>query len=77
MLSAPCFRTAMQQKSMVHNPLRAMLLQKLLVREPEERLTAFEALEHKWVQEGGSAEDLPLGGSVVSPHCYNQIYGFN
>ena len=46
-----------------------MLLQKLLVREPDERLTAFEALEHKWVQEGGSAEDLPLGGSVVSSYC--------
>ena len=49
-----------------------MLLQKLLVREPDERLTAFEALEHKWVQEGGSAEDLPLGGSVVSSSCYHK-----
>lgn len=54
-------------------PLGAMLLQKLLVREPEERITASEALEHKWVQEGGSAADLPLGGSVVGSHDYYWI----
>ena len=44
------------------------------MREPEERLTAFQALEHKWVQEGGSAEDLPLGGSVVRSSSYHKLY---
>ncbi|GMH35775.1 hypothetical protein BSKO_03643 [Bryopsis sp. KO-2023] len=40
-------------------------LKGLLVRNPEQRLSATEALQHSWVMAGGTAEDLPLKGSVV------------
>ena len=43
------------------------LLKGLLRRDPKQRLTAVQALDHPWVREGGSAkEDLQLSGSVVS-----------
>ena len=42
------------------------LLRGLLRRDPTQRMTALEALDHPWVKEGGAAADLPLGGSVVS-----------
>lgn len=47
------------------------LLKGLLKRDPAQRMTALEALDHPWVKEGGSAQDLPLGGSVVSASCPN------
>ncbi|CAD7699180.1 unnamed protein product [Ostreobium quekettii] len=37
----------------------------LLVRNPEKRPSAYEALKHPWVREGGTATALPLQGSVV------------
>ena len=42
------------------------LLKGLLRRDPKQRLTAVQALEHPWVKEGGSAKEAPLRGSVVS-----------
>ena len=41
------------------------LLKGLLRRDPAQRMTALIALDHPWVKEGGLAQDLPLGGSVV------------
>lgn len=41
------------------------LLRRLLDRNPETRLTAFEALHHPWVREGGNAPDAALDGSIV------------
>ena len=41
------------------------LLKGLLRRDPAQRMTALQGLDHPWVKEGGSASDLPLGGSVV------------
>lgn len=42
------------------------LLKGLLQRDPSDRLTALEALDHPWVKDAGGASDLPLRGSVVS-----------
>ncbi|KAK3256591.1 Calcium-dependent protein kinase 25, partial [Cymbomonas tetramitiformis] len=38
------------------------LLSRLLDRNPKTRLTAFEALDHPWVREGGNAPDAALDG---------------
>ncbi|CAD7701182.1 unnamed protein product [Ostreobium quekettii] len=40
-------------------------LKMLLVRNPDDRPSAHEALMHPWVMEGGTATALPLQGSVV------------
>ena len=43
------------------------LLKRLLRRDPAKRMTALQALDHRWVKEGGSAPESTLAGSVVSP----------
>ena len=44
-------------------------MQGLLVREPAQRLTANQALEHPWIKDQRSAPTKTLNGSVVSPSC--------
>lgn len=41
-------------------------IQKLLVKDPRTRLTASQALSHKWVRDGGTASDIPIDISVLS-----------
>eukprot|EP00249_Psilotum_nudum_P022482 c28533_g1_i1 orf=588-2150(+) len=41
-------------------------VQKLLVKDPDARLTAAQALSHPWVREGGEAPDIPLDILVLS-----------
>ncbi|KAL8472432.1 hypothetical protein ACS0TY_028962 [Phlomoides rotata] len=41
-------------------------VKKLLVKNPQARLTAAQALSHPWVREGGEASDIPLDISVLS-----------
>ncbi|XP_077219957.1 calcium-dependent protein kinase 28-like [Tasmannia lanceolata] len=39
---------------------------KLLVKDPRARLTAAQALSHRWVREGGDASEIPIDISVLS-----------
>ncbi|KAH6755232.1 calcium-dependent protein kinase 16 [Perilla frutescens var. hirtella] len=41
-------------------------VKKLLVKNPQARLTAAQALSHPWVREGGEASEIPLDISVLS-----------
>ncbi|XP_030466043.2 calcium-dependent protein kinase 28 isoform X2 [Syzygium oleosum] len=41
-------------------------VKKLLVKDPRARLTAAQALSHRWVREGGSASDIPIDISVLN-----------
>ncbi|XP_039125754.1 LOW QUALITY PROTEIN: calcium-dependent protein kinase 18-like [Dioscorea cayenensis subsp. rotundata] len=41
-------------------------VQKLLVKDPRVRLTAAQALSHRWVREGGDASEIPIDISVLS-----------
>jgi len=47
------------------SPLAQDFLQCLLEKDPENRFSAEEALEHPWVREDGLAEEVPLDGTVV------------
>lgn len=50
---------------MLLSPSAVDFLQYLLQRDPTKRPSAFDALQHAWVKEQGTATDLPLAGSVV------------
>ncbi|XVE82484.1 hypothetical protein DITRI_Ditri16bG0008500 [Diplodiscus trichospermus] len=41
-------------------------VKKLLVKDPQARLTAAQALSHPWVREGGNASEIPVDISVLS-----------
>lgn len=41
------------------------LLRKLLIRDPNQRLSAAEALQHPWIKELDEHTDIPLQGSVL------------
>lgn len=41
-------------------------LQKVLVKDPRARLTAAQALSHRWVREGGDASEIPVDILVLS-----------
>ncbi|KAE8725549.1 Calcium-dependent protein kinase 29 [Hibiscus syriacus] len=42
------------------------LIRKMLARDPKQRITAAEALEHPWMKEGGDASDKPIDSAVLS-----------
>ncbi|GMI63313.1 calcium-dependent protein kinase 20 [Hibiscus trionum] len=42
------------------------LVQRMLVKDPKKRLTAYEVLCHAWIQEDGIAPDKPLDSAVLS-----------
>ncbi|GAB4828379.1 Calcium-dependent protein kinase 29 [Ancistrocladus abbreviatus] len=41
------------------------LIQKMLTRDPNKRISAAEALEHPWLREGGEASDKPIDSAVL------------
>ncbi|KAF6164136.1 hypothetical protein GIB67_017720 [Kingdonia uniflora] len=41
-------------------------IQKLMVKDPQTRFTAAQALSHPWVREGGDASKIPVDISVLS-----------
>eukprot|EP00195_Chlamydomonas_chlamydogama_P002656 CAMPEP_0202921416 /NCGR_PEP_ID=MMETSP1392-20130828/77385_1 /ASSEMBLY_ACC=CAM_ASM_000868 /TAXON_ID=225041 /ORGANISM="Chlamydomonas chlamydogama, Strain SAG 11-48b" /LENGTH=597 /DNA_ID=CAMNT_0049614987 /DNA_START=209 /DNA_END=2002 /DNA_ORIENTATION=+ len=53
----------------------ADFLRSLLERDPNKRPSAFQALQHSWVREEGTAAELPLGGSVVQRLQRFSTYG--
>ncbi|PKA48150.1 Calcium-dependent protein kinase 17 [Apostasia shenzhenica] len=42
------------------------LVKKMLCKEPKNRLTAFEVLNHPWIKEDGEAPDTPLDNAVLN-----------
>ena len=40
-------------------------MQGLLTRNPRDRMTAAQALDHPWVREGGEASEEPLDSTLV------------
>ncbi|KAL6060960.1 calcium calmodulin-dependent protein kinase type 1G [Balamuthia mandrillaris] len=47
------------------------LIKKLLVKDPEERLTASKCLKHPWI--AGQAEDRDVKGSLIRLQEYNEV----
>ena len=52
-----------------------MMMQGLLVRDQDKRLTAAQALQHPWVCEAGCAPDVPLEGTVMQRLQRHATYG--
>ncbi|XP_038882543.1 calcium-dependent protein kinase 28-like [Benincasa hispida] len=48
------------------SPSAKDFIKKLLVKDPRARLTAAQALSHRWVREGGDASEIPIDISVLS-----------
>ncbi|XP_023544788.1 calcium-dependent protein kinase 28-like isoform X1 [Cucurbita pepo subsp. pepo] len=48
------------------SPSAKDFIKKLLVKDPLARLTAAQALSHRWVREGGDASEIPIDISVLS-----------
>ncbi|KAG0479165.1 hypothetical protein HPP92_013884 [Vanilla planifolia] len=42
------------------------LVKKMLCKDPQKRLTAFEVLNHPWIKEAGEAPDTPLDNAVLN-----------
>ncbi|KAG0479146.1 hypothetical protein HPP92_013865 [Vanilla planifolia] len=42
------------------------LVKKMLCKDPQKRLTAFEVLNHPWIKEDGEAPDTPLDNAVLN-----------
>ncbi|CAM8986963.1 unnamed protein product [Rhodiola kirilowii] len=42
------------------------LVLKMLTKDPKERITPAQVLEHPWIKEGGDASDAPIDGAVLS-----------
>ncbi|CAM8903666.1 unnamed protein product [Rhodiola kirilowii] len=42
------------------------LVRKMLIKDPQERITPAQVLEHPWIKEGGDASDAPIDGAVLS-----------
>ncbi|KAK8683703.1 hypothetical protein V6N13_039754 [Hibiscus sabdariffa] len=42
------------------------LIRKMLARDPKQRITSAEALDHPWMKEGGDASDKPIDSAVLS-----------
>ena len=52
-----------------------ILLQGLLVRDQDKRMTAAQALQHPWICEAGCAPDVPLEGTVMQRLQRHATYG--